>query len=173
MFDHLQGENVENYTCPVVDCPARNFFQDARVEKRCFELYKKLIIEEFCTLKFITPFITAKCTSHIEAYHASLWSQYCSKNVSHNIRSRVTEARVAASIINYNELKSGFIEFVNSLDEMKSWKISDRTGARLIRHALNNTYWSEKTRWQKKALKFKRIKNQVQYTDNVPGYKEK
>ena len=99
MFDHLQGENVENYTCPVVDCPARNFFQDARVEKRCFELYKKLIIEEFCTLKFITPFITAKCTSHIEAYHASLWSQYCSKNVSHNIRSRVTEARVAASIM--------------------------------------------------------------------------
>ena len=66
MFDHLQGENVENYTCPVVDCPARNFFQDARV-------------------------------------------------------------------------------------------------ARLIRHALNNTYWSEKTQWQKKALKFKKIKNQVQY----------
>ena len=56
---------------------------------------------------------------------------------------------------------------------MQSWKISDRTGARLIRHALNNKYWSEKTRWQKKALKFKRIKNQVQYTDNVPGYKEK
>ena len=83
--------------------------------------------------------------------------------MSHNIRSRVTEARVAASIINYNELKSGFIEFVSSLDEMKSWKISDRTGARLIRHALNNTYWSEKTQWQKKALKFKKIKNQVQY----------
>ena len=127
-------------------------------KKRCFELYKKLIIEEFCNLKFITPFITAKCTSHIEAYHASHWSQYCSKNVSHNIRSRVTEARVAASIINYNELKAGFIELVNSLDEMQSWKISDRTGARLIRHALNNKYWSEKTRWQKKGTKVQKNK---------------
>ena len=29
-------------------------------KKRCFELYKKLIIEEFCNLKFITPIITAK-----------------------------------------------------------------------------------------------------------------
>ena len=130
-------------------------------------------IEEFVNLAFIEPFQNAQCTSHIEAYHSDLWSQYLIKNTSHNIRSNVTEARVAVSIVNNNEGKRGFIDMLNNIEDMNSWKISKITADRLVKQAEETTKMIKKNYHKKKGVKFARISNQVQNTNSVvPGYKE-
>ena len=95
-------------------------------------------------LKFIEPFFNTGSTSHNEAFHSSLWSKYMTKNCSHNIRSRVTEARFATAVINYNETKSGYINYINSLQEMESFQISNKTTAILIKNAERTTEMSKK-----------------------------
>ena len=125
-------------------------------------------------LKFIEPFFNTGSTSHNEAFHSSLWSKYMTKNCSHNIRSRVTEARFATAVINYNETKSGYINYINSLPEMESFQISNKTSAILIKNAERTTEMSKKNRVNKKRANFHRIANQVQNSDivSVPAYKD-
>ena len=96
------------------------------------------------------------------------------KNCSYNIRSRVAEARFATAVINYNETKSGYINYINSLPEMESFQISNKTSAMLIKNAERTTEMSKKNRVNKKRANFHRIANQVQNSDivSVPAYKD-
>ena len=109
-------------------------------------------------MNFIEPYFTTKCTSHNEDYHNALWCQYCIKNTGHNVRTRVTEARVAVSVINYNDGKQGFIVAVNSSIEMEGWNISQQTGTRLVRKAEESIICSEKTRHKQKMVDFNSFK---------------
>jgi hypothetical protein len=45
------------------------------------------------------------------------------KNVTLNVKTRTTEARLRASCDNFNEDLSGFIEYSNDIDDMKNWLI--------------------------------------------------
>ena len=96
------------------------------------------------------------------------------KNCSHNIKSKVTEARFASAVLNYNEGKAEYINYLNSIPEMDSFKISDKTGAILIENAERAKEMSKKNRIKKKLANFNRISNQVQNSDivSVPAYKE-
>ena len=138
------------------------------------KLFEKNFYSEFVNLKFIEPFFHTESTSHNEAFHAMLWSKYITKNCSHSIRTRVTEARFASAVLNYNEGKAGYVEFVNSLPELANFQISSRTSYLLIRNAEKTTELSKKNQFKKKRTSFNRISNQVQNSDNVsvPAYKE-
>ena len=75
------------------------------------------------------------------------------KNCSHNIKSRVTESRFASAVLNYNEGKAEYINYLNSIPEMDSFKISDKTGAILIKNAERAKEMSKKNKI-KKFIKF-------------------
>ena len=174
MFFHLEGKAINNYDCPVIECAGRNFCVNKYGEKKCLKLFEKNFYSEFVNLKFIEPFFHTESTSHNEAFHAMLWSKYITKNCSHSIRTRVTEARFASAVLNYNEGKAGYVEFVNSLPELANFRISSRTSYLLIRNAEKTTELSKKNQFKKKRTSFNRISNQVQNSDNVsvPAYKE-
>ena len=59
---------------------------------------------------------------------------------------------------------------------IQNWKISKKTGDRMIKTAEKTQKMSEKNHYKKKAVSFNRVSNQLQNSDfrpvSVPGYKE-
>ena len=174
MLRHLNGETIKNYQCPVFNCSCRDFFVNNKSVKKPIAEFRKNFNATFVNDDFIKPFLNAQSTSNIESFHSSLWSQHVDKNTSHNIRTRVTEARVSAAIINYNESKSGYNVMLNSLHQMETFKINDKTASLLNKKAEKNTERSKKYKFKKKAVHLKRVSSQIRNSDvpvDVPAYK--
>ena len=79
------------------------------------------------------------------------------KNCSHNIKSRVTEARFASAVLYYYEGKAEYINYLNSIPEMDSFEISDKTDAISIKNAERAKKCPKKNRIKKKLQILKKI----------------
>ena len=53
MFKHLEGQKIDNYRCPVVMCPCRNFFENARGQIKSPDMFRKNFTAQFVNLEFI------------------------------------------------------------------------------------------------------------------------
>ena len=84
------------------------------------------------------------------------------KNVTLNIKTRTTEARFSVSCVNFNEGLSGFIEYSNDIDDMKNWPIGSFCANKLISHGNTKKRNTENKFYNKKTIKYDRIKAQKQ-----------
>ena len=139
MLQHLNGVKLANYKCPVYKCSCKDFFVNNQGTKKPIAEFRKHFNETFVNKNFIKPFLNAQSTSNLESFHSFLWSQYVYKNTSHNIRTRVTEARVSAGIINYNESKKGYNSMLSTIPQMETFKVSDKTSEILSKNAIITT----------------------------------
>ena len=64
----------------------------------------------------------------------------------------MTEARVSAGIINYNESKKGYNSMLSTIPQMETFKVSDKTSEILSKNSIITTKQSIKNRFKKKLL---------------------
>ena len=163
-FQHICGENLlENdkvFVCPVYQCVGKNFLEQISSEK--IEIFKKMYFEKFLAESFWKKFRNTGNTSVIESFHAKSFSLFVRKNVPINIRTRCTEARFAVSCLHHNENLSGYIEIMNGQTDMSDWPISEFSSLKLIKLDSDKKSKSTARFYEKKTIKYTRIKNQRQ-----------
>ena len=161
-FKHLSGENVfeNNHRCPVYKCKNKNYFEQLSDEK--IKKFEGVFYETFLAPEFWEKYVNTGSTSCLESFHSKSFRKFVNKNVTLNIKTRTTEARFSVSCVNFNEGLSGFIEYSNDIDDMKNWPIGSFCANKLISHANTKKRNTENNFYNKKTIKYDRIKAQKQ-----------